>query len=65
MTKNSKDIVANANKALGAAPKAESLPGLFEEMQALMAVMPGAVVDRGAALPTEDEVEAMFDNMPV
>jgi hypothetical protein len=65
MTNNATNIAANANAALHAEPKAQSLPGLFEEMQALLAVMPGAVVDRGATLPTEEEVEEMFDNMPV
>ena len=65
MTYNRNDMAANANEALHAKPKAQSLPSLFEEMLALMAVMPGAVVDRDAKLPTDDEVEAMFDNMPV
>lgn len=65
MTNNAKETAANANEVLQAKPIAQNLPGLFDEMQALMAVMPGAVVDRGAVLPTEDEVEAMFDNMPV
>lgn len=65
MTKNAKDTSANANEVLHAEPMAQGLPGLFEEMQALLAVMPGAVVDCGATLPTEEEVEAMFDNMPV
>ncbi len=65
MTHNFKDMAANANEKLHFKPKAQSLPGLFDEMRALMAMMPGAVVDRGASLPTDDEVEALFDNMPV
>lgn len=68
MMDRSKNAAANANEAVFGASKALSVPsvqGLFEEMQALMAVMPGTLVDRDVALPTEDEVEAMFDNMPV
>ena len=41
------------------------LTGLFDEMQALMTLMPGTVMDQNRAVPTEEEVEAMFDNMPV
>lgn len=41
------------------------LAGLFDEMQALMAVMPGMAFDTSARLSTAEETEAMFDNMPV
>ncbi|WP_197087258.1 hypothetical protein [Pseudorhodobacter wandonensis] len=41
------------------------LAGLFDEMLALMAVMPGVANDPGVQISTEEETEAMFDNMPV
>jgi hypothetical protein len=41
------------------------LTGLFDEMQALMVLMPGTILDRGRILATDEETEAMFDNMPV
>jgi hypothetical protein len=41
------------------------LAGLFDEMQALMALMPGTSLSANARLSTEEETEAMFDNMPV
>lgn len=53
-----------ASKTATQTPK-ENLNGLFDEMQALMVLMPGTVMDQSRPLPTEDEVEAMFDNMPV
>jgi hypothetical protein len=41
------------------------LTGLFDEMQALMALMPGAALDMDRPLSSDEETEAMFDNMPV
>lgn len=41
------------------------LTGLFDEMQALMALMPAVTMDRNMPLSTDEETEAMFDNMPV
>jgi hypothetical protein len=41
------------------------LGALFTEMQALMALMPGMGRDDGRPLPSDEDVEAMFDNMPV
>lgn len=38
---------------------------LFDEMQALMAMLPGTFEAQGKPLPTDDEVEETFDNMPV
>jgi hypothetical protein len=52
-------------KAAYPAADSHKLTGLFDEMQALLAVMPGAAFAIDAPLPTEEETEAMFDNMPV
>ena len=41
------------------------LTGLFDEMQALLALMPAVTMDRNAPLSSDEETEAMFDNMPV
>lgn len=65
MTDKSKVKAANANAAISEAAQNKNLTGLFNEMQALMAVMPGAAFDTSIKLSTEEETEAMFDNMPV
>ncbi|WP_022702873.1 hypothetical protein [Pseudorhodobacter ferrugineus] len=65
MTKTPKTNAANENHATDPLVAGQSLTGLFDEMQALMAVMPGAAFDTGAKVSTEEETEAMFDNMPV
>lgn len=58
------DIHATQSTAITA-----SMLGLLQaEMELLRAVLPGAdadVSDGTAKLPTEDEVEDSFDNMPV
>lgn len=48
-------------------PQAQVAPlsVLLDEMQALVSMMPGTVHRQGKPLPTDDEVEEMFDNMPV
>ena len=61
MTQHS-NIADKAQVQNGAQP---SLTGLFDEMQALMVLMPGTILDRGSILTTDEETEAMFDNMPV
>jgi hypothetical protein len=45
----------------GIALEEQGLKLLFAEMQALTALIPGQM----ATLPTEDETEEGFDNMPV
>lgn len=54
-----------ADEGMGRVFQPAGLTGLFDEMTALMAVMPGAAFDANAKVMTEEEVEAMFDNMPV
>jgi hypothetical protein len=60
VTPNTKTTV-NARKPAAT----QDLTGLFDEMQALMALLPGASYTPHKPLPTEEETEAMFDNMPV
>jgi hypothetical protein len=60
------DTQNSTNKTEAVGPVAHpELSGLFDEMQALMALMPGAAFATGTQLSTEEETEAMFDNMPV
>lgn len=47
--------------ATGIALRDQGLELLLAEMQALVALMPG----EGSRLPTDAEVEAGFDNMPI
>jgi hypothetical protein len=56
---------ANEDTAVNPKLKGQPLAGLFDEMQALMALMPGTGLSANARLSTEEETEAMFDNMPV
>ena len=56
---------ANEDRAANPKLKGQPLAGLFDEMQALMALMPGTALSANARLSTEEETEAMFDNMPV
>lgn len=65
MTQVPKTTDTNKKKAADPQAAGQSLTGLFDEMQALMAVMPGAAFDMGAKVSTDEETEAMFDNMPV
>lgn len=58
------EIKAKA-EATGSVADHQPLTGLFDEMQALMVLMPGSAFATGTQLPTEEETEAMFDNMPV
>lgn len=63
MTDRSETEAANLNR-----PTAETPAGadtLLAEMQALFCLMPGALLAHEGPLPSDDEVEAMFDNMPV
>lgn len=56
----------NSKADAKADPKAHpELTGLFDEMMALMAVMPGAGFNSNQRLSTEEELEEMLDNMPV
>lgn len=65
MTDKSGTDAEHRNKAVTAFTDVTPLSGLFHEMQALMAIMPGAGRSTDAPLSTEEETEAMFDNMPV
>lgn len=65
MTDSAKTNAANDTQPVRASSDSKHLTGLFEEMQALMAVMPGMSFDANARVSTEEETEAMFDNMPV
>jgi hypothetical protein len=60
-----KTHTTNAATATAANSPAAPLTGLFDEMQGLMALMPGAALSAQKPLLTDDEIEAMFDNMPV
>lgn len=65
MTDTHKTEAANLAEAVRTPSAGAGLNGLFDEMQALMALMPGTIMDSGKALSTEEETEAMFDNMPL
>ena len=65
MTKTQKSEAANLDEAVKNPSTGAGLNGLFDEMQALMALMPGTILDSGKKLFTEEETEAMFDNMPL
>lgn len=65
MTDISKNKAANMDTPVRTLFQAGGLAGLFDEMTALMAVMPGKAFDPNAKVSTEEETEAMFDNMPV
>lgn len=65
MTEKAKLEGANQNAAVEPEPQVDPLTGLFDEMQALMVLMPGASLVTGVPVSTEEETEAMFDNMPV
>lgn len=65
MTDKSKIEAINQSEVVNPMFMANGLTGLFDEMRALMAVMPGAAFDTDTRLLREDETEAMFDNMPV
>jgi hypothetical protein len=68
MTHHSSGKAAQSHPETAATPTWNStagLPDLQTEMQALIAMMPGATFAGDAPLPNEEEVEAMFDNMPV
>ena len=41
------------------------LAGLFGNMHALITMMPGGAIDANQPLSSDEEIEAMFDNMPV
>ncbi len=65
MTDTAKTNTANNAQQVHASSDNKHLSGLFDEMQALLAVMPGMGFDTSARVATEEETEAMFDNMPV
>jgi hypothetical protein len=65
MTDTAKTKTVNATQSGQASTDTAQLTGLFGEMKALMAVMPGMGFDTDARVSTEEETEAMFDNMPV
>lgn len=65
MTDNATPKAADGGKSVHANSDSKHLTGLFDEMQALMAVMPGMVFDQNTPVATEEEIEAMFDNMPL
>jgi hypothetical protein len=62
MTQKTTDTAANLNAR---AQGAEASKNLLSEMQALFSLMPGALMAHEGPLPTDEDVEAMFDNMPV
>lgn len=65
MTDTPKAKTANVNEPVRTMLEAGGLTELFDEMTALMSVMPGAAFDPNVKVATEEETEAMFDNMPV
>ncbi|MGO4909748.1 hypothetical protein ACEN2J_15595 [Pseudorhodobacter sp. W20_MBD10_FR17] len=65
MTDSATPKATNGTEPVHANADTKPLTGLFDEMQALMAVMPGMVFDQNTPVATEEEIEAMFDNMPL
>jgi hypothetical protein len=56
---------AHQEGAKNHASETSGLTGLFDEMQALMTLMPGAAFVPATELSSQEELEEMFDNMPV
>jgi hypothetical protein len=65
MTDNARTNTADDAQPVFASSDSKHLAGLFDEMQALLAVMPGMGFDTGTRVSTPEEIEEMFDNMPV
>ncbi|WP_050526688.1 hypothetical protein [Pseudorhodobacter aquimaris] len=65
MTDKIKDQGAQPQAVPYAVDGTDGLSVLFNEMRALMSVFPGAGFNPGAPVSTDEETEAMFDNMPV
>ncbi len=65
MTQQTATQAANLNEKMTAWQTPANAQNLLSEMQALFRLMPGAVLTHDGPLPSDDEVEAMFDNMPV
>lgn len=65
MTDRTEAKAAHLDEVKNRVPHSNELTGLFDEMQALMALMPGAAFVPPTELSSEEELEEMFDNMPV
>ncbi|QCO57958.1 hypothetical protein EOK75_20135 (plasmid) [Pseudorhodobacter turbinis] len=65
MTDKIKDQDSQPQASAYAADGADGLSALFNEMRAMMSTFPGAGFNPGAPVSTEEETEAMFDNMPL
>lgn len=65
MTQHAPDKATHPHRHAQTARRSGDPQALLAEMQALFSVMPGALLAQEGPLPTDDEVEAMFDNMPV